>query len=122
MSNEITTSKAEFALVLQEAGLNVFPYVPNRIIPPVVVIRSGSPYLEPTTLGNEYNLGLDLVVLATTAVNEVATEKLDEALQTLLNALPNYALLGSVGQPQIFTENGAEYLGATVSVTLEITL
>ncbi len=122
MSNEITTSKAEFALVLQEAGLNVFPYVPNRIIPPVVVIRSGSPYLEPTTLGTEYNLGLDLVVLATTAVNEVATEKLDEALQTLLNALPNYALLGSVGQPQIFTENGAEYLGATVSVTLEITL
>lgn len=122
MSNEITTSKAEFALVLQEAGLNVFPYVPNRIVPPVVVIRSGSPYLEPTTLGNEYNLGLDLVVLATTAVNEVATEKLDEALQTLLNALPNYALLGSVGQPQIFTENGAEYLGATVSVTLEITL
>jgi hypothetical protein len=122
MSNEITTSKAEFALVLQEAGLNVFPYVPNRIIPPCVVIRSGSPYLEPSTLGNEYNLGLDLVILATTAVNEVATEALDEALQTLLNALPNYAVLGSVSQPQIFNENGADYLGATVSVTLEITL
>jgi hypothetical protein len=87
-----------------------------------VIIRSGSPYLEPSTLGNEYNLGLDLVILATTAVNEVATEALDEALQTLLNALPNYAVLGSVSQPQIFNENGADYLGSTVSVTLEITL
>lgn len=122
MANEITTSKAEFALVLQEAGLNVYSYVPGRITPPVVVIRHGSPYLQPSTLGNEYFLGLELVVLATTAVNEVATEALDEALQTLLNALPNYANLGDVGQPQIFTENGADYLGATVSITLEITL
>lgn len=122
MANEITTSKAEFALVLQEAGLNVFSYVPGRITPPVVVIRQGSPYLQPSTLGNEYLLGLELVVLATTAVNEVATEALDEALQTLLNALPNYAYLDSVGQPQIFTENNAEYLGAVVSLKLEITL
>jgi hypothetical protein len=122
MTNEITTSKAEFALVLQGAGLNVYPYVPNRIIPPVVVIRHGSPYLEPTTLGNEYNLGLELVVLAAPAVNELATELLDSAIQTLLNALPNYAVLGLVSQPQIFSENAADYLGVTISITLEITL
>lgn len=122
MANEITTSKAEFALVLQEAGLEVFPYVPNRIVPPVIVMRHGSPYLEPSTLGNEYNLGLELVILAAPAVNELATELLDEAIQDLLNALPNYAVLGSVSQPQIFTENSAEYLGATLSITLEITL
>jgi len=122
MANEITTSKAEFALVLQDAGLDVFPYVPNRIIPPVVVMRHGSPYLEPSSLGNEYSLGLELVILAAPAVNELATELLDEAIQTLLNALPNYALLGSVSQPQIFTENAAEYLGATISITLDITL
>lgn len=122
MTNEITTSKAEFALVLQNAGLNVYPYVPNRIIPPVVVIRHGNPYLEASTLGNEYNLGLELVVLAAPAVNELATELLDNAIAILLNALPNYALLGSVSQPQIFSENAADYLGCTISITLEITL
>lgn len=122
MPNEITTSKAEFALVLQEAGLDVFPYVPNRITPPTIVMRHGNPYLEPSTLGNEYNLGLELVILAAPAVNELATELLDEAIQDLLNALPNYAVLGSVSQPQIFNENNADYLGATLSITLEITL
>jgi hypothetical protein len=122
MANEITTSKAEFALVLQEAGLNVYPYVPNRIIPPVVVMRHGTPYLEASTLGNEYHLGLELVILAAPAVNELATEMLDEAIQTLLNALPNYAVLGSVAQPQIFSENSADYLGCTIALTLEITL
>jgi hypothetical protein len=122
MANEITTSKAEFALVLQNAGLETFPYVPGRIVPPVVVMRHGSPYLEPSSLGNEYSLGLELVILAAPAVNELATEMLDEAIETLLNALPNYALLGSVSQPQMFTENGADYLGATISITLDITL
>ena len=122
MANEITTSKAEFALVLADAVFEVFPYVPNRIVPPVVVIKAGSPYLEPSTLGNEYNLGLELVILAAPAVNELATEMLDEAIQNLLNALPNYAVLGNVSQPQIFTENSAEYLGATLTITLEITL
>jgi hypothetical protein len=122
MANEITTSKAEFALVLQNAGLEVFPYVPGRIVPPVVVMRHGNPYLEPSSLGNEYSLGLELVVLAAPAVNELATELLDEAIETLLNALPNYALMGSVSQPQIYTENGAEYLGASITITLDITL
>lgn len=122
MANEITTSKAEFALVLQGAGLDVFPYVPNRITPPTIVMRHGSPYLEPSTLGNEYNLGLELVILAAPAVNELATELLDEVIQDLLNALPNYATLGSVTQPQIFNENNADYLGAVLSITLEITL
>lgn len=122
MANEITTSKAEFALVLQEAGIDCFPYVPNRIVPPVVVMRAGSPYLQPSTIGNEYELGLELVVLAAPAVNELATELLDEAIQDICNALPNYATLGNVSQPSIFTENSADYLGATLSVTLEITL
>lgn len=122
MANEITTSKAELALVLADAGFEVFPYVPNRIVPPVVVIRAGSPYLQPTTIGKEYDLGLELVVLAAPAVNELATEMLDEAIQDLVNALPNYAVLGNVSQPQIFTENSAEYLGASIPITLEITL
>jgi hypothetical protein len=122
MTNEITTSKAEFALVLQEAGLDVYPYVPNRITPPVIVMRSGGPYLTPSTLGNDYYLGLELILLATTAVNEVATEALDELIQATLNAMPNYALVTDVAQPSIFNENGADYYGCVISLTLEITL
>lgn len=120
--NEITASKAEFALVLTDAGLDVYPYVPARITPPVVVIRHGSPYLEPATVGREYSLGLELVLLAGTSVNELATETLDQLIQDTLNALPNYAAMSNVSQPQLFTENGADYLGCTISINLDITL
>jgi hypothetical protein len=120
--NEITASKAEFALVLTEAGLDVYPYVPARITPPVIVIRHGSPYLQPSSVGNEYSLGLELILLAGTSVNELATETLDQLIQDTLNALPNYAAMDNVTQPQMFTENGADYLGCTISINLDITL
>lgn len=120
--NEITAAKAEFALVLTEAGLDVYPYIPNRITPPVVVVRHGSPYLQPATVGNEYSLGLELVLLATTAVNEVATEALDALIEQVINALPNYAYMANVSQPQIFSENGADYLGTSIAINLDITL
>ena len=120
--NEITAAKAEFALALAEAGLDVYPYIPDRITPPVVIIRAGSPYLTVTTVGNEYDLGLELVLMATTAMNEMATESLDALIQDTLNALPNYAVMTDVAQPQIFTESGADYYGCVISVNLEITL
>ena len=122
MANEITTSKAEFALVLQNAGLDVYPYVPNRITPPVLVMRSGGPYLTPSSLSNEYSLGVELILLATTAVNEVATEALDELIEKTLNAIPNYALVTDVAQPTIFNENGADYYGCVISLIIDITL
>jgi hypothetical protein len=91
MTNEITLSKAEFKLDLEAASIRVLDYVPERIVPPIVIINSASPYLTPSSLGNEYNLNLELVVIASTATNKQATENLDQALNDVLNAMPRYA-------------------------------
>ena len=64
MSNEITISKAEFKLDLEEASIRVLDYVPERITPPIVIINAASPYLTPSTLGTQYDLNLELVVIA----------------------------------------------------------
>ena len=122
MTNEITISKAEFKLDLEAAGIKVLDYVPERIVPPIVIINSASPYLTPSTLGNEYILALELVCIAATATNKQATERLDETIASVLNAMPKYSRVLRVNEPYNMQTNNAEYLSANISVELEITI
>ena len=122
MTNEITLSKAEFKLDLEAASVRVLDYVPERIVPPIVIINSASPYLTPSSLDTEYNLNLELVVIASTATNKQATENLDQAINDVLNAMPRYARVIRVNEPYNLQTNNAEYLSANISVELEITI
>lgn len=122
MTNEITLSKQEFQLDLDTAGITVLDYVPERIVPPIVIMNSASPYLTPNTLGNEYILSLELVCVASTATNKQATEKLDEAIANVLTAMPRYARVTRVNEPYEMQTNNASYLAVNISVELEITI
>jgi hypothetical protein len=124
MSNEITASKAEFALDLQNAGLDVLDYVPERIVPPIVIVTAGSPYLVTETVGNEYRLGLNLTLVASTATNEEATESLDKLIADTVSALADlgYVILKTVNPPYRLAANNAEYLASDLNLDLSITL
>ena len=124
MTNEITLSKAEFALALTTAGLDVLDYVPERIVPPIVIITAGSPYLEAETVGREYRLGLNLTLVASTATNEEATEALDELIANTVIALDTlgYVILKTVNSPYRLAANNAEYLASDLNLDLSITL
>jgi hypothetical protein len=124
LTNEITLSKAEFALDLTNAGLDVLDYVPERIVPPIVIITSGSPYLVAETVGNEYRLGLNLTLVAATATNEEATEALDELIANTVSAVSHmgYVVLRTVNSPYRLSANTAEYLACDLNLDLTITL
>lgn len=122
MTNEITAAKVEFKLDLTAGGLIVSDYVPERITPPIVIINAGTPYLRPSTIGNEYVLNLELVCVAATASNKLATERLDELLESVINAMPGYARVISAGQPFNLQTNNTEYLAASVQTDLQITI
>lgn len=124
MTNEITASKAEFALDLQNAGLDVLDYVPERIVPPIVIVSSGSPYLVAETVGNEYRLGLNVTLVASTATNEEATEALDELIAQTVSAISTlgYVILKTVNPPYRLAANNAEYLASDLNLDLSITL
>jgi hypothetical protein len=122
MSNEITISKAEFKLDLEDGGLTVLDYIPERIVPPIVIINNRTPYLTPSRLGTEYLLNLELVLVASTATNKQASEKLDEAIETALKAMPRYARVLQVNEPYEMQTNNASYFAANISVELEITI
>jgi hypothetical protein len=124
MTNEITLSKAEFALSLTNAGLDVLDYVPERITPPIVIITSGSPYLVAETVGREFRLGLNLTLVASTATNEEATEALDELIADTVTAVTSlgYVILKTVNPPYRLAANNAEYLASDLNLDLSITL
>ncbi len=124
MSNEITASKAEFALDLQNAGLDVLDFVPERIVPPIVIVTSGTPYLIAETVGNEYRLGLNVTLVASTATNEEATEALDDLIAQTVSAISTlgYVILKAVNTPFRLAANNAEYLACDLNIDLSITL
>jgi hypothetical protein len=121
--SEINASKVEFKLELQEAGLNVLEYVPERITPPIVILNAAQPYLQTAQFG-EWSLGLELVLVASTATNKKATENLDQLVEDVLNAIEplTYVRITSVNQPYNLQTNNAEFLAANVYVQLDITL
>lgn len=121
--SEITAAKVEFKLELADAGLNVLEYIPERITPPIILINAASPYLTTAEFG-EWNLGLELVLVASTATNKKATESLDQLIEDTLSAIEplTYARITSVNQPYNLQTNNAEYLAANIFVQLNITL
>lgn len=122
MTNEITLSKEQFRDVIVAAGLDCKEYIPERVIPPLVIINSGSPYLQPETVGNEYILNLEVVLVGPTASNESSTEELETLIQDFLRALPSYAVLNRVDKPFALAVNNTEYLSTNVFVEISITI
>ena len=121
--NEITASRAEYALALTALGLKVSAILPEIVSPPVVILSPGSPYLTPTTLANtEWIMTFDLMVVASKAVNLKATELLEKAIETILLGNPDYVRIISVGQPYALQTNNAEFLASNIAVDLRITL
>jgi hypothetical protein len=121
--SEINATKVEFKLELADAGLNVLEYIPERITPPIVIMNSAQPYLQTAQFG-EWSLGLELVLVASTATNKLATENLDQLIEDVLNAIEplKYVRITSVNQPYNLQTNNAEYLAANLFVQLDLTL
>ena len=122
MTAEITLAKQELKLDLAHAGLTVLEYVPERIVPPIVVVTADTPYMTMASVATEYDLNLQLVCIAANAVNKKATEALDQLIEDAVNGLPAYCLFKNVGQPYALQANNAEYLAANISINLQITL
>lgn len=120
--SEVGAAKAELALTLQAASLDVYDYIPARVTPPVIVIRSGSPYITPSSVGQEYLVNLELQVIAGFADNESTTDDLDDLIEAALLALPADAGLKDVSQPYTLVANGNDYLAATIGLDLQIAI
>ena len=119
----LNDTRQRLTTALEDAGLTVYDHVPERLVPPAVVITPGSPYLTSGDTFGAFTVALTASVVAATATNGVATEALDELIETAVIASVNEGLaFDNASSFYAFNTNGASYLAADISLTDTITL
>lgn len=124
--NDITVTKQAFLTALEAAGLTVetSAWVPDRITPPVIILIPTSPFLEPMTLGKEWSMNMQLVLVNQTRMNELMTEELEDMIEAVITACDqlHYVRLSSVEAPYSMSTGGADFLACNINVQLAITI
>jgi hypothetical protein len=114
MTNTLKAVRTELGRQLGLTGATVYQFIPERPQPPCVIIESGTPYLSPGTSFCEFQISFNVLLLVSTAANEIQTEQLDQLICDSLNVL-DFELL-TVDQPGQFSVNNAEYFGTRISI------
>lgn len=120
--SEINTAKLQFKDAVAATGIDIREYIPERVIPPIVLMTGGGTYIVPETIGNEYTVGIVLTMISATAMNEQSTEKLDDLIEQTIMALPSFARMVRVAKPYSVSINNAEYLSADMEIEISITI
>lgn len=117
----LRAARDELSLLISNTGTPVFQHIPRAIVPPVVMLEPGTPYIEEGTTFCDFTVRMNAVVLASQSDNEVATDELDTLICDVLDAVDTWTV-DSVEQPSPFEINGATYLGARIRFSTDKTL
>lgn len=101
-----------------------WPYVPERITPPVALVREGLPYVEdaPADGYGRWLVRHQVDLVAGRGSNEATTKALDAMVTDALAALEDVAdTTTEVGEFYTLQANGTAYLAVTITTTTTTT-
>lgn len=108
--------------VLERAGSSVLDFLPERIVPPIALIASGSPYVEAGSSFGSFNVRFTVVLVCPTGTNETSTQELDSLVTATVVALHDSPWgLERVDQPSMLAHGGTNFLSTTIDVTQTVT-
>lgn len=112
----ITQARADLTEVLESQGLKVYPYVPERVEAPCVIIDT-APRIDSAEVFGEYSISFKVTAVVAPAGDfGIQVENLDRLLDTVLEALENldvtaqghYVLQAPDGQQMLAYEINVE--------------
>lgn len=114
----VTEVRAAVAAAIVAAGLDSVDHVPASIVPPVVIISTGEPYIMPGggTFG-ELTANLELYAIAGTAETDVELSTLEDMIETLASDFS--AAFISASAPYMAVANGIPYLTSKIKLSVE---
>lgn len=115
MANTLKSVRQEIAVQLSAAGVSSYEWIPSRVVTPAAIVEAGSPYMEQGETFADFLVRMNIVLLAATATNDVATSELDALICTTIDALDTFDI-ERVNQPEAFEINGAQYLGVRINL------
>lgn len=116
-----TESRELIVAALTGHGYKVYDTVPATPITPSVVCVPDSPWIRPSRLGSNlnYEIRWRILININARVNDSATKSTEDAIDTLLVALPNTVLVDSISAPQLLSL-GAQ--GTVMSTEINVTM
>ena len=116
-----TESRKAIVTALTGNGYKVYETVPATPITPSVVCVPDSPWIRPNRLGSNlnYEVRWRILVNINARVNESATKATEDAIDTLLVALPNTVLVDVINAPQLLSL-GAQ--GTVMSTEINVSM
>ena len=121
MSNQLADVRATLKAAMEAADLRTFTVVPERYVPPAVILEADDPYIsfEGAVFGGLI-VHHRLIVIAGVGINEVTAADLDSRLLKVLDAVPADHAIDDVGRPGRWDVNGQSHPAAVVSVLTEV--
>jgi hypothetical protein len=98
-----TDARVEITAAFLAAGLPAFPYLPETVSLPAVIITPRDPYIVVDRIGSvlTYTVGLRVSLLAQALDNEAGVAAVESLIDRTLVALPDGISVLSVGPPLI---------------------
>lgn len=117
--NPLAQSRENMRAALEAAGITTYKYVPETIAGTCAVIQPGTPYLDDTEQPYDtYKVSWLVSLIIESGTNERVTAELDALIFTALELLE----VSEATQPFEFSDHGARYLAANLTVTDNITI
>ena len=116
--NTLTSMREDVKAALEAEDLKAVEYVQENIVPPVCVVVPANPYVttpDGNTFGNQYSVGMHVLVIGAKGTNKTAATKIDSMLTDVINALDDWDIT-EVTAPQEMTLKGVSYIGAVVTL------
>jgi hypothetical protein len=116
-----TESREAIIDALSGNGYKVYDTVPATPITPSVVCVPDSPWIRPNRLGSNLNYEIKwrILININARVNESATKATEDAIDTLLVALPDTVLVEVINAPQLLSL-GAQ--GTVMSTEISVSM
>lgn len=113
----LSETRQDVAGVLTDAGLNAVYTTPDRVTPPVAVVRPGSPYVEEGDTFKDWLVRLTITVITASATNETAMNSLDDSICEAIEAVRADQWSCTVGEPYALLIGTAEYPACDITIT-----
>ena len=117
--NTLTSMREDVVNALKAEDLKAVEYVQENIVPPVCVVVPANPYIttpDGNTFGNQYSVGMHVLVIGAKGTNKTAATKIDSMVVDVVNALDDDWDITEVTAPQEMTLKGISYIGAVVTL------
>jgi hypothetical protein len=97
---------------------SVYSHVPETVIPPAVMLVTGSPWLEPVVIGNNRAFTVRYIIecVASPMTNPSSLEKLEDMIETVLALIPTNWIILDVTSPRTRAVNSTDLLAAEILI------